>query len=70
MRILKQIKDGSIKWITVHPNGEGTKGTPVKIDSGTGEVLAGMGGKFNGKHIGDVGKNLKKKQIKNKNQNL
>lgn len=37
-------------WITVHPNGPGTKGQPVLLSEG-GEVLGGMGGKFNGMHI-------------------
>ena len=45
------------KWITVKPNGPENKGTPVKIDSDTGEVKAGMGGKFNGKHISAATKN-------------
>ena len=35
----------------MHPNGPGTKGTPVKLNKDTGEVLAGLGGKFNGRHI-------------------
>ena len=39
------------KWITVHPNGKENKGRPALIDSTTGQVLGGMGGKFNGKHI-------------------
>lgn len=39
------------KWITVHPNGKDAKGRPALIESETGEVLGGMGGKFNGKHI-------------------
>ena len=38
-------------WITVHPNGEGTKGQPVLLEKRTGEILGGLGGKFNGKHI-------------------
>ena len=52
----KQLADA--KWITVHPNGAGTKGTPVQI-SENGTVLAGMGGKFNGKKLGELkgGKN-------------
>ena len=53
MRICVRMGD-SVGWITVHPNGEGTKGVPVKIDKDTGTVLAGMGGKFNGKHIGNL----------------
>ena len=40
------------RWITVHPNGEGEgKGRPALIDSESGTVLGGMGGKFNGKKI-------------------
>mgnify|MGYP003596464468 FL=1 len=46
----KQLVDA--KWITVHPNGAGSKGTPVQI-SENGTVLAGMGGKFNGKKLGE-----------------
>lgn len=38
-------------WITVHPNGEGTKGQPVLLEKRTGEILGGLGGKFNGQHI-------------------
>lgn len=47
----KQLADA--KWITVHPNGAGTKGMPVQI-SENGTVLAGMGGKFNGKKLGEL----------------
>ncbi len=39
-------------WITVHPNGSG-KGQAVLLSKG-GEVLGGMGGKFNGMHISSV----------------
>lgn len=40
------------RWITVHPNGKGEgKGRPALIDSESGAVLGGMGGKFNGKKI-------------------
>ena len=49
-------------WITVHPNGPGTKGTPVKIDKETGEVLAGLGGKFTGRHISALPKGGRKEQ--------
>lgn len=44
------------QWITVHPNGKGgdKKGRPALIDSETGAVLGGMGGKFNGKKISEV----------------
>lgn len=37
-------------WITVHPNGPGTKGQPVLLSKG-GEIKGGMGGKFNGMHV-------------------
>ena len=50
------------RWITVHPNGKENKGSPVKIDGETGEVLAGMGGKFTGKHISAVPKRGKEEQ--------
>ena len=43
------------KWITVHPNGRENKGSPVKLDEDTGTVKAGMGGKFNGRHIFEAG---------------
>lgn len=42
------------KWITVKPNGAEKKGSHVKLDEQTGEVLAGMGGKYNGRHISGV----------------
>lgn len=45
-----------VKWITVKPNGENGKGAHVMINEETGTVLSGMGGKFNGKPIGEVGK--------------
>lgn len=37
-------------WITVHPNGPGTKGQPVLLGK-SGEIKGGMGGKFNGMHV-------------------
>lgn len=42
-------------WITVKPNGSEHKGQPVKLN-GKGEIIAGMGGKFNGKKISEIGK--------------
>ena len=42
------------KWITVKPNGPQHTGRPALIDSVTGQVLGGMGGKFNGRHISAV----------------
>lgn len=41
-------------WITVHPNGEGSKGVPVLLGP-DGTVQGGMGGKFNGKKINQLG---------------
>lgn len=40
------------RWITVHPNGDGTKGVPVLVEpakdnSGTFRVIGGAGGKLN-----------------------
>ena len=40
------------RWITVRSHGDGP-GSPVKID-GEGKVVAGMGGRFNGKPIGEA----------------
>lgn len=58
----KAISSDEPKWITVHPhgkgainkNGEDIKGTPVLIESDNGEVLAGMGGKYNKRHISEA----------------
>lgn len=46
------------KWITVKPNGPENKGSHVKIDDATGEVKAGMGGKFTGQRISEVRKDF------------
>ena len=51
------------KWITVHPNGEQAKGSPVLIDGETGEILGGMGGKFDGKHISAVREHGKHEEV-------
>lgn len=50
------------EWTTVHPNGKENKGQPVKLDD-EGTIATGMGGKFNGLHIGMVaqGRNESKK---------
>lgn len=56
------IAQDAAKWITVHPNGKGEKGSPVKLDGETGEILGGMGGKFNGKHISALPEKGKKEQ--------
>lgn len=58
------------QWITVHPNGKGAnangdpiKGRPVLIDSDTGEILGGAGGKFTGRHISAMPKGGKHEQL-------
>ena len=53
------------QWITVYPNGKENKGRPVKISS-SGQILAGMGGKFNGKNINNLngGDDMPKKKPK------
>lgn len=53
--------DGVDRWITVHPNGDENDGQHVKIDGATGEIKAGMGGKFNGKKLAELGKKGKEK---------
>lgn len=48
------------KWITVKPHGEESDDYQhIRIDSDTGEITAGLGGKFNGTNIDDLprGKN-------------
>lgn len=53
-------KDG---WITIKPNGRRNKGQPVLLGE-NGEILGGMGGKFNGlkmKDVKDTNKKLKQK---------
>lgn len=42
------------RWVTIN-NAQGRKGSKVKI-SASGEILAGMGGKFNGQKINEMGK--------------
>lgn len=53
-------KDG---WITIKPNGRRNKGQPVLLGE-NGEILGGIGGKFNGlkmKDVKDTNKKLKQK---------
>ena len=50
--ILAKSIPASARWITVHPNGEGSKGTPVLVQetqhgSGVFHVVGGAGGKLN-----------------------
>lgn len=48
-------------WITVKPNGQENKGRSVLIDSGTGTIKAGMGGRFNGQKVSELGEARRKK---------
>ena len=50
----KKLTCDEAKWITVKPNGPQHTGRPALIDSATGEVLGGMGGKFTGRHISAI----------------
>lgn len=59
----RHLANDDAKWITVHPNGKENKGRPALLDSETGEVLGGMGGKFNGKHISAVPQHGKNEQM-------
>ena len=59
----RQLTNDDAKWITVHPNGKENKGRAALLDSETGEVLGGMGGKFNGKHISAVPQHGKNEQM-------
>lgn len=63
-----RLKDEA-RWITVHPHGKGAinergediKGQPVLIESETGQILGGMGGKHNGKTIKQVKQETKER---------
>lgn len=57
--VLHGLAEDSEQWVTVRPNGAQNKGAHVLIEGETGEIKAGMGGKFNGRSIDDVprGKN-------------
>lgn len=59
----RKLTTDKAEWITVHPNGKENKGRPALLDSETGEVLGGMGGKFNGKHISAVPQHGKNEQM-------
>lgn len=61
----KKKANDAAKWITVKPNGKQAKGRPALIDSATGKVLGGMGGKFNGKPISQA---KSPKKLKNERQ--
>ena len=60
----RKLTTDKAEWITVHPNGKENKGRPALIDSATGQVLGGMGGKFNGKHISKAHTKSTPKEIK------
>ena len=55
------------RWITVKPNGERNKGKHVLIESESGEVKGGMGGKFTGQKINNL-KSGKASTAKSDNQ--
>ena len=60
-RYAKQTKkqgQQELSWITVRPNGPGTKGTPVMIDK-SGTIVGGAGGKLNGRKVKKKGAKLK-----------
>ena len=49
------------EWITVHPNGKGLnsngeeiKGRHVLVEKGSRKIVAGLGGKFNGKRLDEI----------------
>lgn len=56
------------KWITVNSNGEGS-GSHVKIDE-NGTVVAGMGGKFDGKNISNAHKSESENSTTSKSSRL
>ena len=51
----KGIAQDEAQWITVKPNGAENKGRPVLIESTTGQILGGMGGRFNGQSVKQLG---------------
>lgn len=59
--LTKLAKDG---WITIKPNGRRNKGQPVLLGE-NGQILGGMGGKFNGLKMKDVKEANKKLKQKN-----
>ena len=59
-RARSKLTQDEAKWITVKPNGEKARGRHALIDGETGQILGGMGGKFNGKHITKANKNAQK----------
>lgn len=51
----KSVANDEAQWITVKPNGSENKGRPVLIESTTGTILGGMGGRFNGQSVKKLG---------------
>lgn len=66
MAYKKQLTEDAAKWITVHPNGAENKGRPALIDGESGQILGGMGGKFNGARIEKGNRQGFKKLAENK----
>lgn len=58
LRLKRSVANDADKWITVKPNGANHTGSHVMLDDETGEVKAGMGGKFNGYKIGEIRKDF------------
>lgn len=52
--ILDALAEDSNQWITVKPNGQEHTGAHVLIEGETGEIKAGMGGKFTGKKLHEL----------------
>lgn len=53
--LVEKYKDDE-RWVTIFPAGKKKKGIKVLIKKKDGEVLAGMGGNFNGVRISDIHK--------------
>lgn len=60
----KKMAADSAQWITVKPNGQENKGRPVLIESTTGTILGGMGGRFNGQKVGSLVEAKKRRQAR------
>ena len=68
MAYKKKLTEDAAKWITVHPNGTENKGRPALIDGESGQILGGMGGKFNGAKIEKGNRQGFKNLLKNKSK--
>jgi len=56
----RQITADAEHWITLHPNGKGSEGTPALIN-GAGQIIGGAGGKLNGKVVNPKSKSEAKR---------